>query len=96
MWRCRLARRPLPLQQPKKAAKNKAAAGKDKATKSTLPNETNGTLKDGTSDEPTYIPKLDSNDQWIIIARDGVRFSDFVGTAEEAKAEADRLNSVKE
>lgn len=73
-----------------------SAAGKEKTGKNVLTGGTNGTLKDGTKDEPVYIPKLESNDQWIIITRDGVRFGEFVGTADEAKAEADRLNEVKE
>lgn len=79
-----------------KTAKDKVAAGKEKAVKNVLTSRTNGTLKDGTKDEPVYIPKLESNDQWIIITRDGVRFGEFVGTADEAKIEADRLNETKE
>lgn len=58
--------------------------------------QSNGTQKDGTKDEPVYIPKLEADNQWIIITRDGVRFGEFVGTADEAKAEADRLNEIKE
>jgi len=79
-----------------KTAKDKGAAGKEKTGKNVLTGGTNGTLKDGTKDEPVYIPKLESNDQWIIITRDGVRFGEFVGTADEAKVEADRLNESKE
>lgn len=58
--------------------------------------ESNGTKNDGTEDEPVYIPKLEADNQWIIITRDGVRFSDFAGDEAAAKAEADRLNNVKE
>ncbi|PHN61928.1 CTP synthase [Pseudomonas viridiflava] len=58
--------------------------------------ESNGTQQDGTKDEPVYIPKLEANDQWIIITRDGVRFGDFAGGEAQAKAEADRLNEIKE
>ncbi|MBD8099804.1 CTP synthase [Pseudomonas fluorescens] len=79
-----------------RAAKDKVPAGKERTGKNVLTGGTNGTIKDGTEDEPVYIPKLESNDQWIIITRDGVRFGEFVGTADEAKAEADRLNEVKE
>ena len=58
--------------------------------------ESNGTQKDGTDEEPVYIPKLEWDNQWIIITRDGVRFSDFAGDEAAAKAEADRLNNVKD
>ncbi|MEE4683638.1 CTP synthase [Pseudomonas alliivorans] len=58
--------------------------------------ESNGTQQDGTKNEPVYIPKLEANDQWIIITRDGVRFGDFAGDEAQAKAEADRLNDIKE
>ncbi|AZF00315.1 hypothetical protein C4J95_2854 [Pseudomonas orientalis] len=79
-----------------RTAKDKVPAGKERTGNKVLNGSTNGTIKDGTEDEPVYIPKLESNDQWIIITRDGVRFGEFVGTADEAKTEADRLNEVKE
>ena len=83
----------------KTPAKGKAKAA-DKAPakpgKGQSKQESNGTQNDGTEDEPVYIPKLEADNQWIIITRDGVRFSDFAGDEAAAKAEADRLNNVKD
>ncbi|WP_240997333.1 CTP synthase [Pseudomonas viridiflava] len=58
--------------------------------------ESSGTQKDGTKEKPVYIPRLEADNQWIIITRDGVRFSDFAGDESQAKAEADRLNDIKD
>jgi hypothetical protein len=55
--------------------------------------QSNGTQNDGTEDEPIYIPKLEADNQWIIITRDGLRFGDFSGDEDATKAEADRLNN---
>jgi hypothetical protein len=84
--------RKTPVKGKTKAAEKTPAKPGKGATKP----ESNGTLQDGTTAEPVYIPKLEADNQWIIITRDGVRFSDFAGDEAAAKAEADRLNNIKE
>ncbi|PHN28964.1 CTP synthase [Pseudomonas sp. ICMP 561] len=72
----------------KSADKTPAKSGKGPAKQ-----QSNGTQNDGTEDEPIYIPKLEADNQWIIITRDGLRFGDFAGDEDATKAEADRLNN---
>lgn len=83
--------RKTPVKAKPKAADKAPARGGKGPTKP----ESNGTQADGTKDEPAYIPKLEANNQWIIVTRDGVRFSDFAGDEAAAKAEADRLNDAE-
>jgi len=80
----------------KTPVKGKAKAAEKPTGKGTTKHQSNGTQKDGTKEEPVYIPKLEADNQWIIITRDGVRFSEFAGDEAQAKAEADRLNETKE
>ncbi|MEE4341468.1 CTP synthase [Pseudomonas alliivorans] len=80
----------------KTPVKGKSKVAEKAAGKSPTKPQSNGTQKDGTKEEPVYIPKLEADNQWIIITRDGVRFSDFAGDEAQAKAEADRLNETKD
>lgn len=80
----------------KTPVKGKGKAAEKPTGKGPTKPQSNGTQKDHTKDEPVYIPKLEADNQWIIITRDGLRFSDFAGDEDAAKAEADRLNTTKE
>lgn len=81
--------RKTPVKGKTKAADKTSA----KSGKGPTKPQSNGTQNDGTEDEPIYIPKLDADNQWIIITRDGIRFGDFAGDEDATKAEADRLNN---